>query len=197
MFVKICGITNRDDAQAAVDHGAGALGFIFHPASPRYVAPEALADWIGRIPANIWRVGVFVDRPSAEVRRICRMLQLDVAQLHGSESPADVPDSLRVWKAFRVKDQMPPDVDCFAVEAVLLDGAGSGRTIDWRLARRVNKPVVLAGGLNETNVERAIEQAQPWGIDACSSLEISPGKKDHARLSRFLKACHPVFSNSN
>ncbi len=197
MFVKICGITNRDDAQAAVDGGAGALGFIFHPKSPRFVEPEAVASWLNRVPAAVWRVGVFVDRPVAEVERICRLLQLDVAQLHGSESPADVPGSLRVWKAFRVTDRLPENVDAFDVEAVLLDGAASGRSFDWRLAGGWKRQVILAGGLNESNVERAIEQAQPWGLDACSSLEAYPGKKDHARMARFLKACHPALLNTN
>ena len=197
MFVKICGITNRDDAQAAVEGGAGALGFIFHPASPRFVNAEALADWIDVVPAHVWRVGVFVDRTPSEVRRVSSLLRLDVAQLHGAESPADVPEDLRVWKAFRIDDRFPRDAEAFPVEAVLLDGSGSGQTFDWNLARGARHRVVLAGGLNEHNIDRAIEQAQPWGVDACSSLEISPGKKDHARLARFLKACYPVLLNSN
>ncbi len=197
MFVKICGITNRDDAQASIDGGARALGFIFHQPSPRFIPPEMLERWIDCVPANVWRVGVFVDAPTMEIQRITRMLRLDVAQLHGSELPAAMPDFVRVWKAFRIVDRLPRAIKEFGVEAVLLDGVSSGQSFDWRFARNVSQPVILAGGLNEQNVERAITQAQPWGIDACSALEISPGKKDQARLSRFLKVCHPVFSISN
>jgi phosphoribosylanthranilate isomerase len=191
MFVKVCGITNREDAECAVEYGAGAVGFIFHPGSPRYVRQEALARWIDCLPASVWRVGVFVDRPAREVERVCRELRLDVAQLHGSEAASDAPSGVRVWKAFRVSGELHADFPC---EALLLDGAGSGQTFDWRISRRVSKPVVLAGGLSEENVERAMEQARPWGVDVCSSLETYPGKKDHARMARFLKVCQPALS---
>jgi phosphoribosylanthranilate isomerase len=197
MFVKICGITNREDAQAAVDGGARALGFILHPDSPRYVQPHALARWVDDLPPDIWRVGVFVNRPKADVETLCRELRLDVAQLHGSESETDVPQSLRVWKAFRIGHQLPLGLDEYAVEAVLMDGTASGHTFDWKLARNIKQNVILAGGLNEQNVARAIREARPWGVDACSSLEIHPGKKDHARMARFLKACHHLLSNPN
>ena len=111
--------------------------------------------------------------------------------LHGSESASDVPARVRVWKAFRVNGDVIPD---FPGEALLLDGTASRRTFDWKIAApRVNKPVVLAGGLSEENVEQAIEQAQPWGVDVCSSLEVRPGKKDHARVARFLKLCQPAL----
>jgi phosphoribosylanthranilate isomerase len=194
MFVKICGITNPDDAQAAIDNGAGALGFIFHPASPRFVSPNLLAQWIGRIPPQVRRVGVFVDRPAAEVDETCSKLGLDVAQLHGSESPADAPQSIPVWKAFRISGEIAPEVHEFPAEAVLLDGESTGVSFDWPLARQVRRPFLLAGGLTEHNVAQAIEEAQPWGIDVSSSLELYPGKKDHARLARFLKACRQALS---
>ena len=190
MFVKICGITNREDAAGAVEHGAGAVGFIFHPGSQRYVRPERVAAWIDCVPASVWRVGVFVDRPAMEVERVCRELRLDVAQLHGSERAGDAPRGVRVWKALRAGRALETD---FPAEALLLDGARSGETCDWKMARRVSKPVVLAGGLTEENVEQAIEQAQPWGVDVCSSLESYPGKKDHSRMSRFLKICQPAL----
>ncbi len=194
MFVKVCGITRREDALAAVESGAGAVGFIFHPLSPRYVPPRAVGEWIEDLPADIWRVGVFVDQTPAAVERICADLHLDVAQLHGSERAADVPAAVRVWKAFRVHGALDLAVEEFPAEAVLLDGARSGEPFDWRLARGVRRRVILAGGLNEHNVAAAIEEALPWGVDACSCLESSPGKKDHARMARFLKACQPLLA---
>lgn len=190
MFVKICGVTNLEVARAAVDGGAQALGFIFHPASPRYIAPEALATWIDRIPAHIWRVGVFVDRPTAEVENVCRSLGLHIAQLHGNESAADAPAGVRVWKAHRVVgNQIPQAALNYPAEAILLDGPASGKPFDWTLARGLKQRVVLAGGLDESNIAEAIEQSQPWGVDASSSLESSLGIKDLSRLARFLKAC--------
>ncbi len=195
MFVKICGITNCEDAFAAIDAGARAVGFIFHPKSPRFISPESLQEWIGELPSDVWRVGVFVDQPREYVAQTCRRLGLDVAQLHGSESVADLPDGVRVWKAFRLSGQIPSNASSYPVEAVLLDGASSGRTFDWSVARTIHVPVVLAGGLDEQNVREAIATAEPWGVDACSSLEISPGRKDHARVARFLKACQPELVN--
>lgn len=189
MFVKVCGITNRADAWAAIDAGAQALGFVLHPASPRYISLEFLREWIDEMPREIWRVGVFVDRPGAEIERICAELRLDVAQLHGNEPPDAMPRGLRVWKAFRLGNELPSREMDYPVEAVMLDGAASGRSFDWRIARGLDQRVVLAGGLNEENVAEAIGVAQPWGVDACSSLEVAPGRKDRARMARFIEAC--------
>ena len=189
MIVKICGITNHEDARAAIAYGAGALGFIFHPPSPRYIAPEALAAWIGELPTDIRKVGVFVDQPPAQVEQICSSLQLNVAQLHGNEQPSDVPRGIHVWKAVRVTGTIDQTLEHFPADALLLDGPASGRAFDWSLARAIRKPVILAGGLNEHNVADAILAANPWGIDACSSLECAPGKKDHIRMERFINAC--------
>lgn len=195
MFVKICGVTSPDIAQVAIDGGAQALGFIFHPASPRYIAPQTLAQWIDTIPANIWRVGVFVDRPAAEVERICAHLDLHVAQLHGHETAADFPTTMRVWKAIRVNGPIDPNALDYPAEAILLDGPASGKPFNWSEARGLKQKIILAGGLDEHNVAEAIEQAQPWGVDASSSLESSPGKKDTARIARFLQACQSVALN--
>jgi phosphoribosylanthranilate isomerase len=189
VLIKICGITNPDDGHAAVAYGATALGFIFHPPSPRYIAQDDLADWIGEFPTSVRKVGVFVDRPAAEVEAVCSRLKLDVAQLHGHEHASDIPRRVAVWKAVRVRDRIDAAFDRFPVEALLLDGPSSGRAFDWSLARSVTKPVILAGGLNENNVADAILAAHPWGIDACSCLEASPGKKDHVRMERFINAC--------
>ena len=122
MFVKICGITNREDALAAIDSGARALGFIFHPPSPRYVTPEALEPWIAEVPADIWKVGVFVNQDPRRIEQIAAQLHLDVAQLHGNETPDRHPHNLRIWKAFRVngKGSPPPS---YPAEAILLAGS--------------------------------------------------------------------------
>jgi phosphoribosylanthranilate isomerase len=193
MFVKICGIAHPEIAAAAIEGGAQALGFIFHPPSPRYITPAQLAKWIDRIPAHIWRVGVFVDRPPSEIEQICAELGLHVAQLHGQEPAAHFPQTTRVWKAVRVTGALPNLA--YPAEAILLDGPASGQPFDWRVARNLKPRIILAGGLDEQNVAQAIEQAQPWGIDASSSLESTPGRKDPARLARFLKACQPLALN--
>jgi phosphoribosylanthranilate isomerase len=189
MIVKICGITNLEDALAAADGGATALGFNFYPGSPRYIAPERAAAIIERLPATVWNVGVFVNEPG--VLEIARITGLDVIQLHGDEPPSAIPSSIRAWKAFRVTDSfLISDLDAYPTEAVLLDGPdpGTGQGFDWTRVAGYQKKVILAGGLDDTNVKRAIEAVRPWGVDACSKLELSPGRKDHAKLLRFLKA---------
>ncbi|HTZ71543.1 MAG TPA: phosphoribosylanthranilate isomerase [Acetobacteraceae bacterium] len=188
MMVKICGITNRDDAQAAIDGGAAALGFNFYPASPRYISPDAAAAIIAALPGNVWKVGVFVDETPEAVTRTARQTGLDIAQLHGRESPAEYPPDMRVWKALRVRDGIvPQSLDCPA-EAVLLDGPASGEAFDWARAPHGVPKLILAGGLDAGNVRQAIEQVRPWGVDACSRLEVSPGRKDHLKMTAFLKA---------
>ena len=187
MFVKICGITNRADALAAIDAGARALGFIFYPRSPRHVTPAALQSWISEIPADIWKVGVYVNESPATITEISQTLHLDIAQLHGHETPDLYPPGIRVWKALRVTGPTLETIETPA-EALLLDGPGSGQTFDWALAKHATKPVVLAGGLTPDNVRQAIEQTNPWGIDTASGVEASPGRKDHARMKLFMKA---------
>lgn len=192
MIVKVCGITNREDARAAVEAGAGALGFNFYPKSPRYITPAAAAAISAAVPAGVLKVGVFVNEPLAP--EIVAEANLDIAQLHGDEGAADVPAGLRVWKAIRVNEQFRiEDVESFPAEAFLLDTptelfGGSGHTFDWSRARGASRPILLAGGLDAENVGTAIRIAQPWGVDACSRLESSPGKKDHSRMARFIAA---------
>jgi phosphoribosylanthranilate isomerase len=193
MFVKICGITNREDALAAIDSGARALGFIFHPPSPRYVTPEALEPWLADIPEEIWKVGVFVNQDPRRIEQIAMQLHLDVAQLHGNETPDRHPHNLRIWKAFRVngKESPPPS---YPAEAILLDGPASGQTFNWEVVGQVSDlPVlaprlILAGGLTPENVRAAIHQTHPWGVDTASGVESSPGRKDHARMKMFIEA---------
>jgi len=198
MIVKICGITNQEDATAAIEGGATAIGFNFYPLSPRYIAPERAGGI--ESPKGVRRVGVFVDERPAEIERIARVARLDVAQLHGAETPAAYPASLPVWKAMRVGPDFDMALlrDCPA-EAVLLDGpagelfGGAGRAFDWRLAAGAPKPVIVAGGLDASNVARAVEMAHPLGVDACSRVECAPGKKDNRMMSDFLRAAREAL----
>jgi phosphoribosylanthranilate isomerase len=194
MTIKICGITNPEDAFAATAAGATAIGFNFYPRSPRYIAPQRAAEIA--TPAGVRRVGVFVDEPPARVEAIARIARLDVAQLHGDERPEDYPAALAVWKAVRVTEDF--DVarySGYAVEALLLDGpapglyGGGGMAFDWsKCGACFSLPIILAGGLDASNVARAVALVHPWGVDACSRIEAAPGKKDHRKMTEFLQA---------
>ena len=192
MILKICGITNSEDAAAAIAAGATAIGFNFYSRSPRSIAPQRAAA-IATPGAR--RVGVFVNESPARIAAIARIAALDTVQLHGDESPADYPTGLTVWKAVRVNGDfsLAPYVNLPA-EALLLDGpaadlyGGAGRPFDWTLAIGSGLRVIVAGGLDATNVARAIELARPWGVDACSRIESTPGKKDHQKMNAFLHA---------
>ncbi|HLK65095.1 MAG TPA: phosphoribosylanthranilate isomerase [Bryobacteraceae bacterium] len=193
MILKICGITNQTDADAAIEAGATAVGFNFYPHSPRYIAPAHAAAITSN--PGVLRVGVFVNESPARVEEIARIASLHVAQLHGDETPADYPASLSVWKAVRVTASFDSSVydDCPA-EALLLDGpaaglyGGAGKTFNWSLAGVSTRRIILAGGLDASNVAQAIALVRPWGIDACSRIESAPGKKDHKKMTDFLEA---------
>ena len=157
MLVKICGITNREDALAAVEAGARALGFIFFSASPRHITAAQLEPWVNEIPSDVLKVGVFVDEAPDAIERISARLGLDVAQLHGCETPDRHPRGLRVWKAFRVKDTQTVIPDYPAAEAILIDGLA----YDWTRTAHFSRPLILAGGLDENNVRERIERAAP------------------------------------
>jgi phosphoribosylanthranilate isomerase len=189
MMVKICGITNLGDALAAAKGGAAAVGFNFYPASPRYIpAPEAAAI-AECLPEKVWKVGVFVNESPESVVRTAALCGLDVAQLHGNESPEDYPPGIRIWKAVRFRDgRTPPVLPGGPWEAVLLDGPASGQVFDWARAPHGIEKLILAGGLSAENVGEAIDQLHPWGVDACSQIETAPGKKDHIKMAAFLKA---------
>jgi phosphoribosylanthranilate isomerase len=192
MILKICGITNQLDADAAIAAGATAIGFNFYPQSPRYIAPQSAA----RIATpGVRRVGVFVNEPPPSITEIANVAALDVAQLHGDETPGQYPPGIAVWKAIRVS----PDFDFshwdeHAAEALLLDGpaaelyGGAGRTFDWSLGHNTRHRIIVAGGLDASNVARAISLARPWGVDSCSRIECSPGIKDHMKMIDFLHA---------
>ena len=187
MFVKICGITNREDALAAVDAGAGALGFIFYEKSPRAVTLHQIGTFVKDIPKDVWKVGVFVNESPAKIEEIGTRLGLDVAQLHGAETPEQHPHNLRVWKAFRVTDGFVANAG-YPAEAVLLDGPATGKPFDWSLGADFPGKLIVAGGLDENNVREAIACSHPWGVDVSSRIESAPGRKDHARMKRFIKA---------
>lgn len=184
MFVKICGITNREDALAAVDAGARAVGFVFVRDTPRCVTPEQLESWIHEIPADIWRVGVFADDAPETIERIGTRLGLHIAQLHGGETPDLHPRGFRIWKAFRAREPQVNLPDYPAAEAILIDGIA----YDWTRIAHFTRPLILAGGLNESNVRERIERARPWAVDVSSGIEASPGRKDHARMKKFIEA---------
>jgi phosphoribosylanthranilate isomerase len=189
MMVKICGITNREDALAAVDAGASAIGFNFYRESPRYISHTGAVIIAGRIPANVWKVGVFVNEKPGTIARIVLDAGLDVAQLHGTSDARGV----RVWRAIppdlEIKAPMPKDVEALLIDTPA-DGisGGSGKTWDWSKVPHLNLKIIIAGGLDADNVRLAIEQAQPWGVDACSRIEKSPGLKDHDKMRKFVKA---------
>jgi phosphoribosylanthranilate isomerase len=191
MIVKVCGITNAEDAAAAIEAGANAIGFNFYARSPRYVAPEEAAQ----IPTGgARRVGVFVNESPGRIAEIARIAGLDTAQLHGNGT-GEYPARIAIWKARQVTAafELSPDAAANA-EAMLLDGpagelyGGAGRTFDWTLARAAALRIVIAGGLDGSNVAEAIAIAQPWGVDACSRLEAEPGKKDHAKMQAYIQA---------
>jgi phosphoribosylanthranilate isomerase len=199
--VKICGITNERDAVAAVEAGAFALGFNFCPQSARYVTPQRARRIMAGLPASVLSVGVFVNEESSE--KVARMMDeagVAVAQLHGDESP-EYCQSLaprRVIKAFRVKDGFNVEsILDYKVEAVLLDSfsakamGGTGETFDWSIARRardLSPQLYLAGGISHENVRAAIESVKPYAVDACSGVEVAPGRKDSARVRALIYA---------
>jgi phosphoribosylanthranilate isomerase len=190
MMVKICGITNREDALAAVEAGASALGFNFYRDSPRYISPTGASMIAAKIPATVWKVGVFVNETPETIARIALDAGLDVAQLYGTSEARGI----RIWRAIKANESLLSRVNDETAEAVLLDTpsddlyGGTGASFDWSRAKGLPKHVIVAGGLDASNVRRAIEQAQPWGVDACSRLEKSPGVKDHEKVREFIKA---------
>ncbi|MCW5963429.1 MAG: phosphoribosylanthranilate isomerase [Bryobacterales bacterium] len=195
VLVKICGITKLEDALASVEAGAGAVGFNFYGKSPRYVTPALAARIARALPASVRKVGVFVNATPAEVEAIRGEVGLDVVQLHGAEDPAAYLALAPLWRAVRVDGGfVPQEIPEWPVEAILLDGpagtlyGGAGIPFDWKAARVLPMPVVVAGGLDPTNVAEALRLAQPWGVDACSRLETAPGIKDHKKIRAFLDA---------
>lgn len=201
--VKICGITNLDDALLAVKFGAGQLGFNFYARSPRYILPELARPIITDLPENVSIVGVFVNETIERIIETAKIARLDAIQLHGDEDLNFADDlsvrlGIGVIKAFRVTPNFrAEDAVEYNAHAILLDGyspkerGGTGDTFDWEIAQRVSAvvPVLyLAGGLTPENVGDAIRKVGPFAVDVCSRIESSPGKKDPKKVEAFIKA---------
>jgi phosphoribosylanthranilate isomerase len=202
--VKICGLTNVEDARIAAEAGADFLGLIFYPPSPRCVRPEAaqrIVEATRPVAPNVHFVGLFVDEAMDIVQAIAAQCGLQWLQLHGGESPEAVTAlmarGLKVIKAFRVRDRSSvADVRRYNATAYLLDTyvkgrpGGTGHTFDWALAEEAaaHGPTMLAGGLNPGNVAEAVRVANPWGVDTSSGVELQPGRKDAEKVRRFISA---------
>jgi phosphoribosylanthranilate isomerase len=201
--VKICGITNLEDALKAVEYGADALGFVFYRKSPRQITPEAVRKITLELPPFVTTVGVFVDEEPKNVERILQHARIDAAQLHGDEPPEACLIERPVIKAIRVRE--PKDIEKmkdYNVSGFLLDAylpdvpGGTGRKFNWEhavAAKKFGRPVILAGGLTAESVEEAILQVQPYGVDVSSNVEREKGKKDHEKLRLFIQRAKAVI----
>ena len=196
--VKICGITNREDARCAVEHGTDALGFIFFPPSPRYIRPEQAREIIRGLPPFVTPVGVFVNEDRERIASVATSTGLRAIQLHGDESPEEcrghavpVIRALRVGRGFD-----PAAMEAYPVETFLLDTArpglygGTGETFDWTFARAgvAYGRIILSGGINPENVTEAIRSVSPYAVDCGSGVEAEPGRKDHEKVAAFFQA---------
>jgi indole-3-glycerol phosphate synthase/phosphoribosylanthranilate isomerase len=208
--VKICGITNLDDARAAIEAGADMLGFNFWPQSPRFMEPKAVKEIMGTVRTGKWvrPIGIFVNETLESIQQVAGDAHLYGVQLHGDET-AEFCDRLKkllpyqfVIKAVPTNSALDLDaLKCYPVDAFMFDAhdlsrrGGTGRIADWAVAREAVRrlpQVFLAGGLSAENVADAIAAVQPYAVDACSGLELSPGKKDHARMKEFVAAVRAV-----
>jgi len=194
--IKICGITNLDDALAATGAGADALGFNFYKKSPRYVEPEKAAEIIHQLPPFVMPVAVFVNEREEKIRDIQFTTGIKVLQFHGDERPEFCDRfASRVIKAFQVKDKDSlKHMAHYHVGALLLDSyredlrGGTGETFDWHLAvvAKTFGRVILAGGLTPENVAEAVKLVQPYGVDVAGGVEKEQGTKDHAKIKKFI-----------
>ncbi|MGD9580812.1 MAG: phosphoribosylanthranilate isomerase [Vampirovibrionia bacterium] len=203
--VKVCGITNIDDALCAVKYGSFALGFIFHTESPRYIPPVKAANIVKELPPMVSRIGVFVDMNLQGILAIVKRVGLSAIQLHGNETPdfcfeLRAVSSIPIIKAFRVKDLASlQNVDkyYYAINAALFDTysskeyGGTGKTFQWDLLKTLkgfDKPIILSGGLNDKNILEAYNKVKPYALDVNSGIEISPGYKDHEKIESLFKS---------
>lgn len=200
--IKICGITDLEDAKMAADLGADMLGFNFYPASPRFIDPAKTKEIIEELGGRVGTVGVFVNEPVDLVLRTAGEANVDTIQLHGDETPEYVREirkkcGLKVIKAFRVlRDTDLRALDGYGVDAILLDSysrdlyGGTGELSDWEAARQAVSTfpkVFLAGGLNAENVKFAIETVRPYAVDVASGVEAAKGRKDPIKLRDFIR----------
>jgi phosphoribosylanthranilate isomerase len=201
--VKICGITNKADGIAAAESGADAIGFVFYNESPRFVAIEKAAEISQALPAYLIKAGVFVDAPEDLVQQAIAECGLNLLQFHGNEAPEYcIQFGLMSMKAFRFRDETSlKTLPQYKTDAWLLDAyssqklGGTGEQFNWDLAieaRKLGRPIFLAGGLTPENVGEAVRQVQPYGVDVSSGVEASPGKKDQAKVKRFIESAKGV-----
>lgn len=192
--VKICGLTNYEDAFAAADMGADMVGFNFYQKSPRYLKPEKAAKIIDQLPAFVDVVGLFVNAPFDQITQTIEQCQLDWVQLHGDETNKFCEQfrslNTRTMKAIRVRDKRDiKRAEEYFTDAILLDAfdpkkyGGTGLSFDWNIIGNISKRVFLAGGISAENIEKAVKLGI-YGIDVCSGIESRPGKKDHAKMRK-------------
>lgn len=196
--IKVCGITNLEDAAAACVLGADALGFVFYKESGRYIEPENARVIVSQLPPFISAVGVFVNQDFSEIESVMETVGIDTVQLHGDESPelcSKIPQ--RVIKAVRVKEFVDADaVELYPVQAILFDKhaddmyGGTGKSFDWSVLSGIDisKRIILSGGLTYENVSKAITTVRPYAVDVSSGVEDSPGKKNHLKIRKFIEA---------
>lgn len=202
--VKICGITNLEDALAAVDAGADALGFMFYESSPRCVPPQTVAEIVRELPPFVAKVGVFVNASAQTIRRTVEACGVDTLQLHGDEPPEFCRQfGIKTIKAFRMLDRNSlQTVTAYDRETWLLDAyvpgklGGTGERFNWELASaaaKLGRRIILAGGLTPANVGDAVRQVRPYGVDVSSGVESFPGKKNPAKIREFVKAAKTLI----
>jgi phosphoribosylanthranilate isomerase len=205
--IKICGITNHEDAASAVASGADALGFNFFKGSTRYISPGKAAEICAQVPAFVATVGLFVNEPLADVNRIIRSLRLGLVQFHGDETPEYCNSMGHPYmKALRAtsRDQIKVEAQSFEMaQAILVDTAtdgqfgGTGKIFDWSMLPDLGKPLVLAGGLDAFNVGAAIAATHPYAVDVSGGVERSRGVKDVAKMKKFVEAVQSADRSNN
>lgn len=197
--IKICGVTTCEDARNAVSCGADAIGLVFYADSPRAVTAAQAAKIVATVPPFVTAVALFVDEPADSIRRILREVPVDLIQFHGEEPAAFCEQFQRPWiKALRVREGLDIPAACAlysGARGILLDSwqqgmpGGTGKTFDWDLVGgEVTLPLILAGGLDDSNVGEAIAKLRPQAVDVSGGVEQSPGSKDVAKIKRFIAA---------
>src|SRR6266496_3282790 len=199
--IKICGVTNANDAHACVELGADMIGFNFYPASPRYIEPMVVCRIVDALPTRTCAVGVFVDADTAEIRKLAKTAGVRCVQLHGHATPesySELAREFRVIRALSTHTRFEPEhAAAFPECDVLIDAyhpelrGGTGQTCDWSAAKaamRYARFLILSGGLNAQNVDRAIAAVTPHAVDVCSGIENAPGVKDHRVAEQFISA---------